>query len=94
MGKPKRSDQSLAVYGVLALAIVGLVGYIVLIALGRDAPDALLTGVVGVALGGVLGWARGGTYYQPDREVVPAPEVLPEIPPMTGPTGPDHGTFG
>lgn len=75
----KRSDQSLAIYGVLLLAVVGLVGYIVLIALGKEAPDVLLTGVVGVALGGVLGWARGGTYYEPDSEKVPAAPVQSHV---------------
>lgn len=72
----KRSDQSIAIYGVIALAVVGLIGYIVLIALGKEAPDVLLTGVVGVALGGVLGWARGGTYYEPDSEKIPAAPIV------------------
>ena len=42
----KRSDQSIAIYGVLAIGLVGLIGYIVLLALGRDVPDALLAVVV------------------------------------------------
>ncbi len=72
---PKRSDQSIAIYGVLAIAVIGLVGYIVLLGLGREVPDALLAVVVASAISGVLGWARGGTYYDPTPEVVPAPVV-------------------
>ena len=79
----KRSDQSIAIYGVLAIALVGLVGYIVLLALGREVPDALLAVVVASALSGVLGWARGGTYYDPTPEVVPAPVVTDQAETVT-----------
>ena len=76
MNKQQRSDQSLAVYGILVLAGVALVGAIVLAAMGKeDAAVALISGVVGVALGGVLGWARGGTYYAPDNEKIPTAPV-------------------
>lgn len=78
----KRSDQSLAIYGVLAIGAIGLIGYIVLLALGRDVPDALLAVVVASALSGVLGWARGGTYYNPTPEVIPAPVVDVEPAPV------------
>lgn len=74
----KRSDQSIAIYGVLAIGLVGLIGYIVLLALGRDVPDALLAVVVSACVSGVLGWARGGTYYDPAPEVIPAPETAPD----------------
>lgn len=93
----KRSDQSVAVYGILILTGIALVGLIALLALGREVPEGLLTGVVLGGITGVLGWARGGTYYDPTPEVVPAPQsmdvppvVVDYIPPMTGPTGPEH----
>lgn len=68
----KRSDQALAIYGVLALSVVGLLGYIALAAMGREPDDALLAVVVASGVGGVLGWARGGTYYQDTPEIVPS----------------------
>ncbi len=69
----KRSDQSVAIYGVILIGWTALVGYVVLAALGKDAPEALLTLVVVAAVSGTLGWARGGTYYDPTPEVVPTP---------------------
>lgn len=77
--KPKRSDQSIAIYGVLTLGAIALIGYVVLLALDKDVPDALLAVVVAGALSGVLGWARGGTYYEPDVETIPTPEKV--VPP-------------
>ena len=82
----KRSDQSIAIYGVLAIGLVGLIGYIVLLALGRDVPDALLAVVVSACVSGVLGWARGGTYYDPTPEVVPTPVAVDVEPAAVLPT--------
>ena len=84
----KRSDQSVAIYGILAVTMVGLVGYIVLLALGREVPTDILGVVVAAGISGVLGWARGGTYYDPTPEKVPAPTVPA---PLTL-TGPDRGS--
>lgn len=77
----KRSDQSVAIYGVILIGWTALVGYVVLAALGKDAPEALLTLVVVAAVSGTLGWARGGTYYDPTPEVIPAP--TPDAPDAT-----------
>lgn len=76
--KPKRSDQSIAIYGILAVTTVALIGLLVLLGLGREVPEALLTGVVLGGMTGVLGWARGGTYYEPDEERIPSPPVVVE----------------
>lgn len=85
----KRSDQSLAIYGILGITAVGLLGYITLLALGREAPTDILGVVVAAGISGVLGWARGGTYYNDEKEVVPAPPVTPAAPV----TGPDRGSL-
>ena len=69
----KRSDQSVAIYGILILTAIGLIGTIALALLGKPVPEVLATGVVLSGMAGVLGWARGGTYYAPDKEVVPSP---------------------
>lgn len=74
--RPKRSDQSVAVYAIIAISGAALVGGIVLLALGRDVPAELWALALGGITGG-FGWARGGTYYDPTPEVVPAPEVKP-----------------
>ena len=72
----KRSDQSLAIYGVLLMGIVALVGFIVLLAMDKEAPEVLLTAAVVGVISGVLGWARGGTYYNPGTEVVPESDLV------------------
>ena len=92
---PKRSDQSVAIYGILILTAIGLIGTIALALLDKPVPEVLATGVVLSGMAGVLGWARGGTYYDPTREVVPSP-----VEPTSGPqpfvyptaTGPDNHT--
>ena len=80
--KPKRSDQSIAIYGILGVTTVALIGLLVLLGLGREVPEALLTGVVLGGMTGVLGWARGGTYYEPDEERIPAPVVVEPVAPV------------
>lgn len=103
--KQQRSDQSLAVYGILTITFVGLVGYILLLALDKEPPSDILGVVVAAGISGVLGWARGGTYYDPTPEKVPAAPVetfgVPVTPVVIPPsqiveefnlTGPDNHT--
>lgn len=66
----KRSDQSWAIYGVLAVSALALLGYILLTAIGKEPADALLAVVVAGGISGVLGWARGGTVVQDQAEEV------------------------
>lgn len=73
--KPARSDQSVAIYGLLAIAAIALIGYVVLLVLDRDAPESLMISVVLGIVSGVLGWSRGGTYYAPDTETIPTAPV-------------------
>lgn len=75
--KYQRSDQSIAIYGILGLTGIALVGLIILLGMGREVPEGLLTGVVLGGMTGVLGWARGGTYYDPSQEKVPSPPTEP-----------------
>jgi hypothetical protein len=77
----KRSDQSMAIYGLIVVAGIALIGGIVLLAMEREGAAELIAfaGIVGA---GVLGWSRGGTYYDARTEVVPeadppTPEVTP-----------------
>ena len=81
----KRSDQSVAIYSLTALAAVALAGAVVLLSLGRGGAPELIAfaGMIGA---GVLGWARGGTYYDPTPEVVPTPVVVDVEPAAVLPT--------
>lgn len=72
--KQKRSDQSVAIYGLECIAVAALVGGVYLLSLGREGGTELiaLAAMIGT---GILGWSRGGTYYDSTPEVVPGPEV-------------------